>query len=74
VLRPLQVYERAAPFFELAARLQPHEPKWALMVASCHRRVGKRPQLPHRRLVDGSPLYSSALHIARLPPPPSLGD
>jgi hypothetical protein len=43
----MQVYERAAPFFELAARLQPQEPKWALMVASCYRRVGGRqPLLP----------------------------
>jgi intraflagellar transport protein 88 len=34
------VYERAVPYFELAAAIQPSEVKWALMVASCHRRVG----------------------------------
>lgn len=35
-----EVYERAVPYFELAALVQPQEPKWALMVASCFRRIG----------------------------------
>lgn len=34
------MYEKAIPYFELAAAIQPAEVKWALMVASCHRRVG----------------------------------
>jgi intraflagellar transport protein 88 len=32
-------YETAAAFFLSAARMQPAEPKWLLMVASCHRRA-----------------------------------
>lgn len=32
-----EVYEKAVPFFALAAKLQPTEVKWELMVASCHR-------------------------------------
>jgi tetratricopeptide (TPR) repeat protein len=36
----LQVYERALPYFELAAAIQPQEVKWSLMVASCYRRIG----------------------------------
>lgn len=35
-----QVYERALPYFELAAAIQPQEVKWSLMVASCFRRIG----------------------------------
>lgn len=31
-------YETAAGFFQQAALMQPSDPKWALMVASCHRR------------------------------------
>ena len=34
-------YEAAAGHFAEAARLQPGEPKWLLMVASCHRRAQK---------------------------------
>lgn len=34
-------YEVAAGHFAAAARLQPGEPKWLLMVASCHRRAQK---------------------------------
>jgi intraflagellar transport protein 88 len=34
------VYEKAIPYFELAASIQPGEAKWGLMVASCHRRIG----------------------------------
>lgn len=32
-----EVYEKAVPFFIWAAKLQPAEVKWELMVASCHR-------------------------------------
>lgn len=35
-----EVYERAIPYFELAAAIQPQEVKWVLMVASCYRRIG----------------------------------
>eukprot|EP00882_Tetradesmus_deserticola_P022310 GHRQ01024211.1.p2 GENE.GHRQ01024211.1~~GHRQ01024211.1.p2 ORF type:complete len:123 (-),score=25.01 GHRQ01024211.1:28-396(-) len=35
-----EVYERAIPYFELAAAIQPQEVKWALMTASCYRRIG----------------------------------
>jgi intraflagellar transport protein 88 len=34
-------YETAATYFSVAARMQPNEPKWQLMVASCHRRAQK---------------------------------
>lgn len=39
-----QMYETAAPFFELAAQVQPQEVKWHLMVASCVRRTGNQQQ------------------------------
>lgn len=32
-------YDKAAGFFQQAALIQPSDPKWALMVASCHRRA-----------------------------------
>ena len=34
-------YEKATPFFNLAAEIQPAEVKWQLMAASCARRSGK---------------------------------
>jgi len=34
------LYERAIPFFERAAEIEPDEIKWKLMVASCYRRMG----------------------------------
>ena len=40
-----QMYETAAPFFELAAQVQPQEVKWHLMVASCVRRTGNQQQV-----------------------------
>lgn len=43
-----QVYEHAAPYFELAATIQPQEPKWGLMAASCCRRIGAYPQALQR--------------------------
>ena len=39
-----EVYEKAMPYFDLASKVQPQEVKWALMVASCYRRVGAYPQ------------------------------
>lgn len=39
-----EVYEKAMPYFDLAARIQPTEVKWQLMVASCFRRIGAYPQ------------------------------
>eukprot|EP00199_Chlamydomonas_sp_CCMP681_P001067 CAMPEP_0119114344 /NCGR_PEP_ID=MMETSP1180-20130426/47219_1 /TAXON_ID=3052 ORGANISM="Chlamydomonas cf sp, Strain CCMP681" /NCGR_SAMPLE_ID=MMETSP1180 /ASSEMBLY_ACC=CAM_ASM_000741 /LENGTH=751 /DNA_ID=CAMNT_0007102849 /DNA_START=106 /DNA_END=2357 /DNA_ORIENTATION=- len=39
-----EVYEKAMPFFDLASKIQPQEVKWALMVASCYRRIGAYPQ------------------------------
>ncbi len=33
------------PYFSLAARVQPHEVKWQLMVASCYRRIGNYQQV-----------------------------
>lgn len=35
-----EVYEKALPLFDLAARVAPHEAKWSLMAASCARRIG----------------------------------
>ena len=40
-----EVYEKAMPFFDLASKVQPQEVKWALMVASCYRRIGAAPQV-----------------------------
>ena len=45
---PAQVYERALPYFELAAAIQPQEVKWSLMVASCYRRIGAYEQALRR--------------------------
>jgi len=39
-----EVYEKAMPYFDLASKIQPQEVKWALMVASCLRRIGAIPQ------------------------------
>ena len=39
-----EVYEKAVPFFKLAAKLQPLEVKWQLMVASCYRRLQAFPK------------------------------
>lgn len=35
-----EVYDKAMQFFERASDIQPHEVKWQLMIASCHRRRG----------------------------------
>jgi len=34
----MDVYEKAIGFFERAGQIEPHEVKWQLMIASCHRR------------------------------------
>jgi intraflagellar transport protein 88 len=47
-------YETAASYFSAAARMQPNEPKWQLMVASCHRRAQK--------LEKAFNLYEQVLH------------
>jgi intraflagellar transport protein 88 len=39
-----QFCEKAIPYFERAALIQPHQVKWQLMVASCHRRSGNYQQ------------------------------
>ena len=39
------MFEKAAPYFELAAQVQPQEVKWHLMVASCFRRTSNRQQV-----------------------------
>jgi len=38
-----ELYEKAMPYFDLASKIQPHEVKWQLMVASCYRRIGAYP-------------------------------
>uniref|UniRef100_A0A0K8TIU5 Intraflagellar transport protein 88 n=3 Tax=Lygus hesperus TaxID=30085 RepID=A0A0K8TIU5_LYGHE len=35
-----RVPEKAIPFYEKAALMQPHESKWLLLIGSCHRRSG----------------------------------
>ena len=42
------------PYFSLAARVQPHEVKWQLMVASCYRRIGNYQQVSTAYLLSGS--------------------
>ena len=53
------MYERAIPYFELAAAIQPQEVKWALMTASCYRRIGAYPHA-FKRWVGVRP--SAAVH------------
>lgn len=36
----MRVPEKALPFFEKAALIQPDEVKWKLIIGSCHRRCG----------------------------------
>ncbi len=54
----MQMFEDAMPHFKLAARIQPHEVKWALMVASCLRRLGLQAEV--------SPFPSNLLHCDML--------
>jgi intraflagellar transport protein 88 len=35
-----EMYEQAIDYFERAAKVQPGEVKWQLMVTSCYRRLG----------------------------------
>ncbi|KAL1117568.1 hypothetical protein AAG570_003883 [Ranatra chinensis] len=39
-----RVAEKAIPFYEKASLMQPSEPKWPLLVGSCHRRTGNYQQ------------------------------
>eukprot|EP00002_Diphylleia_rotans_P013538 TRINITY_DN2644_c0_g3_i2.p1 TRINITY_DN2644_c0_g3~~TRINITY_DN2644_c0_g3_i2.p1 ORF type:complete len:700 (+),score=174.56 TRINITY_DN2644_c0_g3_i2:744-2843(+) len=39
-----EVYEKAIHYFEQAALVQPSDPRWRLMVASCYRRMGSYQQ------------------------------
>ena len=62
-----QMYEKAAPFFELAAQVQPQEVKWHLMVASCFRRTGNRQQVTVLWLMSRPGQYAaSSLYIDRV--------
>ncbi|XP_054278249.1 intraflagellar transport protein 88 homolog [Macrosteles quadrilineatus] len=36
----MQVAEKAVAYYEKAALMQPNEPKWRLLIGSCHRRSG----------------------------------
>lgn len=36
----LQVPEKAVAYYERASLMQPNEPKWKLLIGSCHRRSG----------------------------------
>jgi hypothetical protein len=47
-----EVYEGALPWFRRAAALQLQEPKWALMVASCYRRIGGWSSRPARHSLE----------------------
>lgn len=42
-----EMYEKAVPYFQLAALVQAGEAKWALMVASCYRRTGDFNKVSH---------------------------
>lgn len=35
-----QFCEKAIPYFQRAAQVQPAQVKWRLMIATCHRRAG----------------------------------
>ncbi|KAL0039331.1 hypothetical protein WJX79_003743 [Trebouxia sp. C0005] len=58
-----EMYEKAAPFFELAAQVQPQEVKWQLMVASCFRRTGNQQQalLKYKQIHSSHPLNVECL-------------
>lgn len=56
-----QVYERALPYFELAAAIQPKEVKWSLMVASCYRRIGAYEQALRRWVRQQAVCQNAAL-------------
>eukprot|EP00761_Pharyngomonas_kirbyi_P013291 gb/GECH01013318.1/.p1 GENE.gb/GECH01013318.1/~~gb/GECH01013318.1/.p1 ORF type:complete len:738 (+),score=195.78 gb/GECH01013318.1/:1-2214(+) len=39
-----EIYEQALVYFERASHIQPNEPKWQLLMASCHRKTGNYQQ------------------------------
>ena len=39
-----ELFEKAVAMFDRAAAIQTHEPKWAVLAASCLRRTGAAPQ------------------------------
>lgn len=48
-----EMYEKAMPYFDLASKAQPREPKWRLMLASCLRRTGRYQEaLDEYRAID----------------------
>lgn len=56
----MQMYEKAAPFFDLAAQVEPQEVKWQLMVASCLRRTANHQQVSQLcRVQEVTRLYSA---------------
>ena len=63
------MFDDAMPHFKLAARIQPHEVKWALMVASCLRRLGLQAEVPACGsqlpcMCKVMPKASEALHVS----------
>jgi intraflagellar transport protein 88 len=64
-----QDYVGAIPYFEAAARVQPRESKWLLMVAGCLRRVGRLEDalLQYREVYRLAPANMEALrYLAQL--------
>jgi intraflagellar transport protein 88 len=66
-----EVYDKAMHFFERAAQIQPHEVKWQLMVASCHRRRGEYPQAKrmyeeiHRKYPENLECVRYLVHLCK---------
>ena len=66
-----EVYDKAMQFFERAFQIQPHEVKWQLMVASCHRRRGEYPQAKrmyediHRRYPENMECLRYLVHLCK---------
>ena len=66
-----EVYDKAMQFFERASQIQPHEVKWQLMVASCHRRRGEYPQAKrlyesiHRRYPENMECLRYLFHLCQ---------
>lgn len=66
-----EIYDKAMQFFERAAQIQPHEVKWQLMVASCHRRRGEYPQAKrmyeeiHRKYPENMECLRYLVHLCK---------
>lgn len=66
-----EVYDKAMQFFERASQIQPHEVKWQLMVASCHRRRGEYPQAKrlyeeiHRKYPENMECLRYLVHLCK---------